>query len=371
MPLSIDRVATKRALAEFVRFPLALYRGDPYFVPALTSERLKFFSDRNPLFTFTDVVYFVARDGGGRVVGRVTAHVNRRHHEFTGERAGFFGFFECIEDGEVAAALMSAVESWHGEQNVSVIRGPYNFSTNEECGFLAEGFDRPPAIMMPYTRPYYLDFMASQGYEPVRTLLAYEYAYQGYVPDHLARVSERVRERTGVTVRPVDMKHFERDVASAFGVYNSAWEDNWGFVPMTEAEFKFQAEDLKSAIDPAIVLIAEKDGRPVGFSLALPDLNLVLKKMNGRLFPFGIFHFLLGRRSIHHVRVMAMGVLREYRRSGIDILLYYDSFQNGLRHGYRSCEMSWILEDNALMRRAIERMGGAVTKSYRIYEKTL
>ena len=167
------------------------------------------------------------------------------------------------------------------------------------------------------------------------------------------------------------MKRFEEDVATAFGVYNEAWEDNWGFVPMTEAEFRFQAHDLKSVIDPSIVLIAEKDGEAVAFSLTLPDYNVIFKKMGGRLFPFGIFHFLFGRRSIHHVRVMALGVLKEYRRAGIDILLYHNTFKNGLRRGYRSCEMSWILEDNALMRRAIERIGGKVTKVYRIFERTL
>jgi GNAT superfamily N-acetyltransferase len=266
---------------------------------------------------------------------------------------------------------MAAAESWLREREVKVVRGPYNFSTNEECGFLAEGFDRAPALMMPYTRPYYLDFMDQLGYEPARNLLAYEYDCEGHIPEHITRVSQRVRERTGVTVRPVDMKRFEDDVATAFRIYNAAWEDNWGFVPMTEAEFRYQAEDLKSAIDPSIVLLAEKDGKAIGFSLALPDLNVVLKKMGGRLFPFGIFHFLIGRRSIHHIRVMAMGVLREFRRAGIDILLYNDTFENGLRRGYHSGEMSWILEENKLMRRALERFGAKVTKVYRIFEKVL
>jgi GNAT superfamily N-acetyltransferase len=371
MPFTIELVTTERDLKAFVRFPLSLYRNDPFFVPPLVSERDKFFSPHNPLFSFTEVAYFLARDEGGRVAGRVTAHINKRHEEFTGERAGFFGFFECVDNGDVAAGLMGAAESWLRERGITMIRGPYNFSTNEECGFLADGFDRMPALMMPYTRPYYLDFMNRLGYEPARDLLAYEYDSKGHIPEHLTRVSQRIRERTGVTVRPVDMKCFEEDVATAFGIYNAAWEDNWGFVPMTEAEFRYQAADLKSAIDPAIVLIAEKDGEAIGFSLALPDLNPVLKKMGGRLFPFGIFHFLIGRRSISHARVMAMGVRREYRRAGIDILLYHDSFVNGFRRGYYSCEMSWILEENQLMRRALERFGAKVTKAYRIFEKAL
>jgi len=371
MPFTIEPVTTEQGLKTFVRFPLTLYRNDPFFVPPLISERMKFFSQDNPLFGFTEVTYFIARDDRGHVVGRVTAHINKRHKQFTGESTGFFGFFECVDDIEVAGGLMSAAESWLRERDADAIRGPYNFSTNEECGFLAEGFDRPPALMMPYTRPYYLDMMKELGYEPTRNLLAYEYAYGGTIPEHITRVSERIRERTGVTIRPVNMKYFEEDVATAFGIYNAAWEDNWGFIPMTEDEFRFQAADLKSAIDPSLVLLAEKDGAPIAFSLTLPDLNAVLKKMNGRLFPFGIFHFLFGRRSIHHVRVLALGVLSEYRRAGIDILLYHETFVNGLRRGYRSCEMSWILEENKLMRRAMERMGGKVTKVYRVYEKAL
>lgn len=371
MLFTIEPVTTKRDLKAFVRFPLSLYRKDPFFVPPLVSERDKFFSRRNPLFSFTEVAYFLARNDDGCVVGRVTSHINKRHAEFTGERAGFFGFFECVDDPDVAAALMGAAESWLCERGMTVIRGPYNFSTNEECGFLAEGFDRMPALMMPYTRPYYLDFMDRLGYEPVRNLLAYEHENHGHIPELLTRLSQRVRERSGVTVRPLDMKRFEQDVATAFGVYNAAWEDNWGFVPMTEEEFRYQAADLKSVIDPSIVLLAEKDGEAIGFSLALPDLNIVLKKMGGRLFPFGIFHFLIGRRSISHARVLAMGVLREFRRAGIDILLYHESFKNGLRRGHHSCEMSWILEENKPMRHALERFGAKVTKVYRIYEKAL
>ena len=371
MSFEIEPVSAASGLKSFVTFPLSLYKNDPYFVPPLTGERMRFFSDENPLFSFTDVAYFVARDDAGRIVGRVTAHVNHRHNDATGEETGFFGFFESANERDVAAALMGSAEAWLRDRGMRLIRGPYNFSTNEECGFLAEGFDRPPALMMPYTRPYYLDFMEQLGYAPVKNLLAYEYAYGGEIPQHITRVAERVRRRTGVAVRSVDMKHFERDVATAFGIYNAAWEDNWGFVPMTEAEFRFQASDLKSAIDPSLVLIAEKDGEPIAFSLTLPDLNVVLKKMRGRLFPFGIFHFLLGRRSITHARVLALGVLADYRRAGIDILLYHDTFVNGLRRGYRSCEMSWILEENTLMRRAIERLGGQVTKVYRIFEKRL
>ena len=372
MPTAIRAIATRRELGEFIRFPLRLYRGDPLYVPHLTWERKGFFNPKkNPLFEFTDVAYFLARDEPGNVVGRVTAHVNRRHNEFWDERTGFFGFFECVEDHEVAASLMEAAEGWLRGRGMERARGPFNFSTNEECGFLAEGFDRPPAIMMPYTRPYYLEFMDRLGYRPVQDLLAFECEYGEVMPEYVARLSRRVRERTGVVVRSLDMRDFEHEVAIAFGVYNSAWQRNWGFIPMTQAEFRYAARTLKPIIDPAIALIAEKDGQPVGFGLGLPDYNVVLKKMRGRLLPFGFLHALLGRRRIGWARLIILGVIDEYRRRGVDMLLYHGMFYNGLPKGYHGCEMGWVLADNEMMVRPIERMGGVASKRYRIFEKDL
>ncbi len=371
MQVTVSPATSSGDLKAFIRYPLQLYRNDPCFVSHLLHERAKFFSPSNPLFNYTDAAYYLARDDGGRVVGRVSAHVNRRHNKLTGEHTGFFGFFECIQHPEVAGALMSAAELRLQAMGMSVIRGPFNFSTNEECGFLSHGFDRPPVFMMPYNPSYYLDMMGELGYRPVKELLAYEYAYAGRIPEHLVKFSQRLQERSGVVVRPMRRKNFETEVGAAFDIYNAAWEKNWGFVPVTEDEFRYIAADFKAIIDPALALIAEKDGRPVAFSLALPDYNVLLKKMKGRLFPFGFLYFVFGRRLIRHIRVLLLGVLQEYRRSGVDILLYYHTFRNGLAKGYRSSEMSWILEDNALMRRALDRMGATVGKRYRIYEKSL
>jgi len=371
MRVSVGQATTRNEMREFIRYPLTLYADNPNFVPHLLWERSRFFSRSNPIFAFTDVACFLARDGSGQVVGRVSAHINHRHNDFYGEATGFFGFFECINEPKVAEALMTAAESWLRKKGMSVIRGPFNFSTNEECGFLAQGFDRAPAFMMPYTQAYYLDFMSHLGYAPVKDLLAYEYACQDGVPDYLSRFSRRVRERTNVTVRPVDMRRFDEDVRAVFDIYNAAWERNWGFIPMTEEEFLYTARELKPVIDPDVALVAEKDGRAVAFSLGLPDYNVLLKKMRGRLLPFGFFRFLFGRRSIHHLRVILLGLRREYRYSGVDVLLYHDTFRNGIAKGYRSCEMSWILEDNVLMCRAMERMGATIAKVYRIYEKAL
>lgn len=371
MRVSVEPVITSDDLKTFIRYPLRLYRNDPFFVPHLLFERTKFFSPKNPLFDYTDVTYYLARDESRQVVGRVTSHINHRHNKITGEQTGFFGFFECVENFEVAKALMSAAESCLQNKGMTTIRGPFNFSTNEECGFLTRSFDRSPAFMMPYNPPYYLDMMHRLKYIPAKKLLAYEYTYPGQIPKHLVTFSRRIQDRIGVTVRTMNRKHFESEVAVAFQIYNAAWEKNWGFVPVTEDEFRFVAGDFKAIIDPAVALIVEKDDVPVAFSLALPDYNVLLKKMKGRRFPFGFLYFLFGRRRIRHIRVLLLGVLKEYRHSGIDVLLYYTTFKNGLAKGYRSCEMSWILEDNVPMRRALERMGATVGKVYRIYEKAI
>lgn len=372
MRFTVRPVASRRDLRDFIRFPMALYRDDPCFVPHLLAERKEFFDPlKNPLFEFTEVGYFLAHNGAGEVVGRVTAHINRRHNQHWNERTGFFGFFESIEDLEVARALMTAAEQWLRQRGMAAIRGPFNFSTNEECGFLAEGFGQLPAIMMTYTRRYYLDFMDRLGYTPVKDLLAYEMDSHGIEPEYLEKFSQRGQARTGVTIRTLDLRRFEAEVALAFQVYNDAWEENWGFVPMTDAEFRYAAKSLKLIIDPAVALLAEKDGRPVGFSLALPDINPLLRKLRGRLLPFGFVRLLLGRRRVDKVRVIVLGVVEEYRRRGIDVLLYHTTFRNGLPRGYTKCEMSWVLEENKLMRRALERMGGQQTKRYRIYQKSL
>jgi len=372
MGIAITEVSSPGQMRRFIELPLALYEGDPYFVPHLLSERKRFFSKKNPLFEFTEAWYFLARDEQGRLVGRTSAHVNRRHNEFWGERTGFFGFFDSVERPDVAAALMEAAETRLRERGMDRIRGPFNFSTNEECGFLAEGFDRPPALMMPYTKRYYLDFMQRLGYVKARDLVAYEYSSAtGQVPEHLVRFAERIERRASVTVRPVRMPQFREEVRRAFEVYNRAWQQNWGFVPMTEAEFDYMAEELKPVVQPDLALIAEIGGEAVGFSLALPDLNPVLKRMGGRLFPLGAIRFLLGRRKVGSVRVLTMGVVPEHRRRGIESLLIYYTFKNGLARGYRHGEFSWVLEDNTLMRRALERFGARHTKTYRIFEKPL
>jgi GNAT superfamily N-acetyltransferase len=371
MDVAVRQVTSRRDMRRFIELPLSLYAGDERFVPHLLAERRQFFGPHNPLFEFTDVAYLLALDRRGRPVGRITAHVDKRHNEFHGERTGFFGFFESVEDEEVAGALLSAAEERLRTWGMAAIRGPFNFSTNQECGFLADGFDRLPALMMPYTKRCYLELMARFGYVGVKDLLAYFYDCAGQIPEHLVRFSRRVEERCGVVVRPISMDRFQQDVEAALTVYNQAWARNWGFVPMTDAQFRYMARELKPIVEPSLALIAELEGVPVGFSLALPDYNPLLKRMNGRLFPFGFLTFLLGRRKLDSVRVLTMGVVPEHRKRGIDVLLIYHTFVNGVARGFYRGEFSWVLEDNVLLRRALERMGARATKTYRIFEKPL
>lgn len=372
MSLSIQQVRTRRELNRFIDFPVWLYADNPCYVPHLKSERKQFFdARRNPLFRSVTATYFLAHDPVKGIVGRMTAHIHSRHNEFWNENVGFFGFFECIEDFNVAKALLDAGEAWLRERGIDKIRGPFNFSTNEECGFLAQGFDRMPALMMPYSPPYYLDFMADAGYSPVKDLIAYELNSEGIEPAFLKRSSRRVGQRNDVTVRQLDLKRFDEEVAKAFAVYNSSWEKNWGFIPVSEAEFHFTARNLKPILDPAITLLAEREGEVIGFFLAVPDYNPILKRLNGRLWPWGPWHFLRNRRRISKARVMAMGVLEDQRKRGVETQLLHAAFEHGLPKGYHSCEMSWILEENELMKRLIERIGGEETKRYRIVEKPL
>ena len=371
MRIRVQPATSRREMNEFIKWPMTLYRNDPCFVPPLIRERKAFFNADNPIFKLTDVAYFLAKDEQGGTLGRMTAHINRRHNEFAGERAGFFGFFECVEDLGAARALLHAGEAWLRERGMSVIRGPFNFSTNDECGFLMRGFDSMPVFQMPYTKRYYLDFMAALEYRPVKDLLAYHYDYAGEIPPRVVRFAERAGERTGVTIRTFDRSRSAEEVKCMFAIYNRAWEKNWGFIPMDEAEFRYAAKNMGQVLDPTLALLAEKDGRPIGFSLTVPDYNPLFKKMNGRLLPFGFIHFLFGRRSIRRIRVIAFGVIKEYHNRGVETLLIYHTFRNALLKGHTSCEMSWILEENVRARRILDNLGAVPYKTYRIFEKSL
>ncbi|HEX7120708.1 MAG TPA: hypothetical protein VF212_18085 [Longimicrobiales bacterium] len=368
----IRPVAGRAELNRFIRLPWRIYAGDPMWVPPLLHD-VKTVLDRrrHPFHRHADVEYFLAWRGDD-VVGRIAATVNHRYNEFHGERLGFFGFFECVDDADVAGALLGTAEAWLRERGMERVQGPMSFSTNEETGLgvLVDGFGTPPAVMMAHTPPYYPALIEAAGYAKAKDLLAY-WLDDPEPPARLVRGVERVRQAERIRIRTLDMKDFQGEVARIKEIYNSAWERNWGFVPMTAEEFDHLARQLKPVVNPKLCAIAEVDDEPIGFALALPDFNRALKHVNGRLFPFGLFKLLWYQRKIDSARVLTLGLKPGYRRKGIDAMLYLTIFREGVQAGYVKAECSWILEDNWEMRRGLERMGARVYKTYRIYEKAL
>lgn len=370
-PLTVQRLERGSSLRAFIGLPWAVNAGDPHWVPPLRmTVRTLLDRKRHPFHRHAEVEYFLARRGE-RVVGRVAAIVNHLHNEFHDERTGFFGFFEVLEDPRAARELLDHAAAWLKERGMESMRGPMSFSTNEEVGVLVEGFDTPPTLLMAHNPPYYDRLLEGAGMRKEKDLLAYW--HQGGQPtDRLLRGSERIAARAGVTIRTLDMKRFREEVELIQDIYNSAWSRNWGFVPMTEAEIAFMARELRPVVDPDLCLFAEVDGRAVGFSLALPDVNVALKKLpSGRLLPFGWLRLLIELRRIRSFRVITLGLRPGYQHSGIGAGLYLRTWSEGLRKGYRGAEASWILEDNLEMVQAVEKMGWFPYKRYRIYQRPL
>jgi GNAT superfamily N-acetyltransferase len=364
--LEVLHATDRKAFNEFIDLPFRLYRGNPCWVPPLIKDIKEQFSQKNPFFRHAEIMPFIAVQDG-RVVGRIVAIRNDAHIDFTGERAGFFGFFECINDSSVCMALTDSVKKWLRRQNLHIMRGPMNFSTNEECGLLIEGFGEPPMIMMPYNHPYYKDLLDGCGLRKAKDLFAYIIEIPERLPDKIYRVAEIAR-KNGIVVRPINMKHFRGELTTFKKIYNSAWQRNWGFIPMTDEEIDYMAGKLKQIIISELTFIAEYKGEPVGFMMLLPDFNYILKRLNGRLFPFGIFKALWYSRRIRDVRLLLLGVTEGFRRRGVDALFFTEAFRYGSRKGYRKVEFSWILEDNYPVQNLIRMVDGRLYKRYRIYE---
>jgi hypothetical protein len=373
----ITPVTTRAELKEFVTFPWRVYRDDPNWVPPLISDVQKMLDPaKHPFHQHGEVQCFLARRGSssgsesGRVVGRIAAIVNHLHNETHGEKTGFFGFFDTLADAGIPPYLFRAAADWLQGRGMERMRGPASFSSNEEWGLLVDGFDRPPMVMMTYNPPAYARYLEDYGFLKAKDLIAYYMRSDVPMPERLTRAVGQT-DGPPVTIRRLDMKHFQDDVGKVRDVYNAAWEKNWGFVPMTPAEIDHLAKELKPVVDPDFVLFAECEGRTVGFTMALPDANRALKVANGRLFPFGLVRMLLETRRIKEVRVLTLGIVPEYRRRRIDMLLYLHLWQTGIRKGIVGGEFSWILEDNQLIRRPLERLGARLYKTYRLYDYPL
>jgi GNAT superfamily N-acetyltransferase len=364
---------TRADRKSFVRFPWRIYPGSyPAWVPPLLSEEQKRIDpERNPFFQHGEAALFLAY-ANGKPVGRIAAIENRQHNEFHDDRVGFFGFFESIDDPEVAGALLDEAAAWVRGRGLTSLRGPTNFSTNEECGLLVENFEDAPYVMMTYNPPYYAALLEGWGLAKVKDLVAYEVTYADFDQERLAAI-ERLLNRIKLDsrIRSLDMKRFDEEVELVRDLYNAAWERNWGFVPMTDAEVDHMAKQLKPVVDRDLVLFAEIEGEPAGFALALPDINQALRYANGRLFPFGLFRLLWHMRRINGIRILTLGLKEDFRRTGLAGRLYSEIFKRGSAKGHTRAESSWILEDNHVMRTALEKMSFRLSKTYRLYERAL
>ncbi|MCJ7483958.1 MAG: GNAT family N-acetyltransferase [Thermodesulfovibrionales bacterium] len=365
----VIEVTSGKDLNDFITFPLTLYSRDPFYVPPLIREMQKHFSQKNPFFHHAHVRYFIAKKNG-EIRGRVVSLINKRHIEYHKENTGFFGFFESADDYETASALLDRVSDVLKREGMDIMRGPMSFSTNEECGLLIDGFHSHPILMTPYNPPYYIDLMKRYQLQKAKDLYAYILDIPDELPQKIHRVAD-IAAKTGVTVRPVNKKHFDRDMFIFKDVYNSAWEKNWGFIPLTDEELIYLSNNLKPVVVPELTLIAEKNAEPIGFMGILPDFNVVLKHMKGKLNPISILKAFYYSKKIKDLRVLLLGIKNEYRNKGIDALLLREAFKGVKRGGYKRVEFSWILEDNLPVQRLIGFVGGRLYKKYRIYEKRL
>jgi hypothetical protein len=372
--IEIREIATRGDLDKFIKLPFSLYRNEPHYVPHLIADRKKFFDKRkNPFFKHARVAFYLAFKDG-QPAGRIAGIVNDLHNEYHNEKTGFFGFFDCINDLDAASALMKAAEDFVRQDGMQIIRGPANFSSNDEMGLLVEGFDALPTFMMLYNPPYYLDLYRKLGLEKVEDLMGYYIDEKNAPSERIQRIVEKLRTRNRIRIRKVNMGDFENELEIIRTIYNSAWSKNWGFVPMTPDEFGSTADDFRKIVDPDLVFLAFVDNEPAGFSLALPDYNPVFKKMNGRLFPLGLFQFLYYtriKRIITGLRLITMGVVHKYQKIGLDMIFFVDTYNEGLRKGYKWAELSWILERNTLMNKGATNMGARPYKRYRMFEKPL
>jgi len=379
--IRIVPVTTKEHQSAFGRFPWRVYKDDPLWVPPIYGDYLALSDpEKHPFWEHSEGQRFLAMRGK-EVVGTISAHINHRHNEVHEDKVGFFGFFEVLEEYAIAEALLNAAADWLRERGMEAIRGPENPSQNEEVGLLVDGFYSPRVVMMTYNPRYYQDFIERAGFGKAQDLYAWLTRTDVFdtgvqkLPRKFVRVAEQVRQREDFVVRTMNMKTYDDEVEIAKYIYNLAWEKNWGFVPFTDAEIEHLGKELKLIIDPDLVRIAEVNGEPVGICLGVPDVYQAMLKAkpqpNNWSLPLTLVKFLLNRKKVNTFRLLIMGVVPEYRALGIDALFYVDTARAASAKGYEFCEMSWILESNDMMNRIIERLGGEIYKTYRVYEKPL
>ena len=370
MSLKIRLVESRADLKRFIRYPFERYRDDPHWVPPLLlTERQKFDPKRNPFYEHARVKLSLA-EHNGEVVGRIAAIDDDNHNRTHGDNLVFFGFFET-NDQAVAEALLSHVEDWGRQLGRNAVRGPANPSMNDGAGFQIDAFDTDPYVMMPYNPPEYPSYVEDVGYHKIKDLYAWLFERDQGMGEKIKRLAKRVRARYEPVTRPVDFKRFDEELALVKKLYNEAWEENWGFVRYTEAEFDHLASELKYIVDPELARFVELEGQVVGMGICIPDINQVLKRMRGRLLPFGFITFLRRSTVIDRLRLAILGLLPEYRNKGLETVLVDELYGPAIAKGYQRCECSWVLEDNRAMNRALAVSGATLYKTYRIYQKEL
>ncbi|MBT3584565.1 MAG: hypothetical protein HN509_06645 [Halobacteriovoraceae bacterium] len=370
---TLKEVTNKKELAAMIDLPWKLYANDPNWVPPLKMAVHDLFKPKHPFYETSELKSWMAEDAEGNICGRIIAVVNDHYNKFHEQKIGFFGFFEAENNSFLAKTLFDAAEGWLKDKGMTSVLGPMNPSTNYECGTLVEGFEDPPQIMMTYNPEYHKDLIEGCGYAKAKDLIAYNIEIEKALPDSFKRITERIERSKKISYRTANKKDWQKEVDLMLEVYNDAWEKNWGFVPMTEAEFRHTANDLKQVVDENLIIFAEIDGDTAGFVVGLPDLNQVFKKIpSGKLLPFGIFKLLNYKKHVDRMRVPTMGVKRKYHKLGLAALLLTRIQEAAHRDpNYHFCEASWILEDNLNMNKPLIKMGGIPYKTYRIFEKNL
>ena len=374
MSVAIAPVRTKTDLARFLRVPYRIYgRNHPQYVHPLLAQTKAFLDkEKNPFFRHADTELWLARDGAVPV-GRIAACVDRAGNDYHHEQVGYFGFYEAPDDPGTATALLETARAWIAERGMAVMRGPGCFTTNHEyLGLLVQGHERRPVLGMPWQPPYYLAQLEAFGLQKAKDLLAWEFtAPGGQPPERIARFAARIAERREFAIRRFRMDRFWDEVEIVRELYFAAWQDNWGFVPMDEEEFRHSAKDMKSMVDPGFLLIAEREGEPIGFAMTTPDFNEALQPLNGALLPFGWLKFLLRKRGIRGARTLLLGVKPEHRQRGVDVALIHETIRYAATRGIHRGECSWVLDDNTAMNRSLEKSGAVLKNVYRILERAV
>jgi hypothetical protein len=367
--ITIKKVETKSDLITFIKCQWKFYKGDPYWVPPLIMERKTLLSkEKNPFFQNADADYFIAYRNN-EIVGRIGAIKNDTHLEHHHDNAGFFGFFESINDQQVANALFDTAKKWLKDKGLSVMRGPANPSSNDEYGMLLEGFDDPPRLLMTYNPKYYLDLCENYGMKKAKDLYAYKLEnHKVTSSEKLKRVQQIARDRYKLKISQLDLKNFNKELEKVKYVYNKAWAPNWGFIPMSDAQIDAMAKDLKPLVEPSLVLFGEIDNQLVGFALVMLDYNQIFINMNGRLFPFNFIKLFTQKKKIKWARIITLGIIPEHQKKGLDAVFYWEIVNRAHNVGIDLGEASWVLEDNDMMNRGAIVMGGTVYKKYRIWE---